>query len=320
MGERNQICQEAQAADRQQRSSCTACRVEAPCRHPGRSEHTMAIWTPWDESGKRVMHTAMTAHSDSTQDHAVSRWDGADKVAMDSIQQAHKDVQDLLRTGVGIRKKFSALRLMGPQEDEARFRAECLHLTSQAVLAIDRRIQSAAASTMVALDKLDAQVTSTHSKVCSIETLVQISCRHKESDKEPPAAPAPAIEPAPPQPDHLAEKPALAAWASQIRKRDDESPTASPAGAHNLEQAMMANFESSDSMPSVESIRLGLSLVSFPTAVPSPLSQLPVPPQPLSQPVSPLKELPSTHVSPTSPKYPSKRKLPPPLTPPPPCP
>lgn len=53
-----------------------------------------------------------------------------------------------------------------------------------------------------------------------------------------------AVGAAPPQSDQLAEKPALAAWASQIRKRDDESPTASPPGAHNLEQALMANFES----------------------------------------------------------------------------
>ena len=54
----------------------------------------------------------------------------------------------------------------------------------------------------------------------------------------------PAVGAAPPQPDQLAENPALAAWASQIRKRDDESPTASPPGAHNLEQALMVNFES----------------------------------------------------------------------------
>ena len=51
------------------------------------------------------------------------------------------------------------------------FRAESLHLTTQAILAIDKRIEAAGAGIMRAVDGLDRQVSAVTSKLCAVETV-----------------------------------------------------------------------------------------------------------------------------------------------------
>jgi len=254
------------------------------------------------------MDSSITGHSDSTH-----QWDGSDKIAMSSIQQAHKDVQSLLRTGVGVRKKFSALRMQSQTQDDARFRADCLHLTTQAILAVDKKIQVAAASTMRALDGLDAQITATHGKVCSVEALTQIVSRRREVDKRA-AATMPASPSAAEVPERV-EAPESIPPGVSAAAISPESParTESQVERTPLEGALSVSFESADVMPSIESIRLGISLLEFP-AISPPVSQMPVPPQPTGPSLSPLRDLPESHSSPLSPTPIVKRRLPPPLT------
>ena len=143
-------------------------------------EEPETVWTPWTISGSRPLglpsENALSKETNPVEETAARR-----------IREAHDSVQHLLRTGVGVRKKYQAMiqrQKTLPMEEQGRFQAECMHFSTQAIQSLMGRIDNACTAIETSIDGLDSQVDAAHSQLCGVEAMARICLRREETKAE----------------------------------------------------------------------------------------------------------------------------------------